>query len=482
MTADVVVCGTGFSGMVAAVRAAELGAKVIVLEKMSEEGLGGSSRLAGVIFAVREEGGGTAREDEVFALSVEYHRHACNEKVLRTFLRNSGSTLDWLVSQGVEIEDSPIPGTEAYLYKKKGGSDFERGGASGIRSLYARGREYGVQFLFETPVKELVMKDGKVSGVLATNAKKETIAINAPVVIVATGGFGSNKDFFEKYTQWNYGNLRDNGLAGRDGDGLNMGLSAGAALHLPSAVNFCNPTMRGEIEESLPHTITCLQQPCVWVNSKAARFVNEDTVRDWTKNGNAVGLESKTFSVIDTAFLESIKTKGTWNGATGLPVKEVIPGTPIPNVYEMTEMDKKLNEKDPVAWKADTIEELATKMGLDPKALAATIKSYNDACAAGVDPLGKPAQYLLPVSKPPYYGFRMLLAFFNTCGGLKVDKQMGVVAKTGDAIPGLYAAGCDAGAAFGYYYDYSIAPGAMQGWCSTSGRLAGEAAVKFVKG
>jgi len=465
--------------MAAAVRAGELGAKVIVLEKLPESAVGGTSAYAtglmGVVSSLSKALGTTTTVDEVFLKTAEYHRYSCNSPVTRRFLENSGPTIDWLLSQGVEFAPGR-PGGITFAYA--GGDETGRGGVgTGIRKLYEKGKGYGVEFLFETPVEELVVEEGKVTGAIATAPNGDRIAINAPVVILATGGFASSKELFDKYTEFTYENLKDQGLAGRDGDGIALAESAGAALHLPSAVNFCNPSMRGEIEESVPHSVTCNQQPCVWVNQKGARFVNEDTIRDWTKNGNAIALETKTFSIIDTAFLEHVKTNGVWNGATGMPVEVLTPGRPMPDVYELTEMDKKLSEADPVAWKADTIEDLATAMGLDPEALAETIATYNEACAAGVDPLGKPAEYLLPVSTPPFYGFRMLLAFFNTCGGLKVDEYTRVIAKSGDPIPGLYAAGSDAGGVFGYYYDYSIAPGTMQGWCSTSGLLAAEDAV-----
>ena len=78
---------------------------------------------------------------------------------------------------------------------------------------------------------------------------------------------------------------------------------------------------------------------------------------------------------------------------------------------------------------------------------------------------------------PPFYGFRCLLAFYNTVGGLKVDEYARVIRNDFKPIPGLYAGGSDAGALFGPYYDVSCAPGSTQLWARVSGYWAADHAV-----
>jgi fumarate reductase flavoprotein subunit len=164
-----------------------------------------------------------------------------------------------------------------------------------------------------------------------------------------------------------------------------------------------------------------------------------------------------------------------WNGAR---LTDLQPGKPVPDLYE--KINEKLAEANPVAFKADSIEELARHMGLDPKALADTISVYNGYAASGQDlDFDKPAKWLLPLKQPPFYGFSVRLALHNTLGGLKVDEFTRVLAKAGRRpIPGLYACGSDAGGIWGHYYDWINAKGEMQGWCSTSGLMAAEDAVQ----
>jgi fumarate reductase flavoprotein subunit len=479
LTADIVVCGTGSAGMAAAVRAGELGAKVIVLEKLRESFVGGSSAMASALFAVgssiTKRQGVTTTVDEIYRKQMDYQRCASNARVLRRYLSRSGATVDWLISQGVEFMPTQPETPNTHDYASGNGVRSLGGVRRGVQTLYAKGRSYGVKFLFETPAAELVMKNGKVAGVIAAKENGDRIAIHAPVVIIATGGYASSKEMFEKFTVYNFDSLETYGLGGRTGDGINMALSAGAALHLPSAVNFGGLTLRRERGTSDVNLVCCRQQPLVWVNESARRFIDEGTITDLTPSSQAISQQQKVFIIADTGLFDRMKSQGVWNGVA---LTDLQLGRPVPDIYE--KINKKLAEPNPVAFKADSIEKLASLMGLDPKTLADTIATYNNYAATGQDlDFDKPAQWLLPLKQPPFYGFAVKQDFFNTIGGLKVDESARVVAKAdGRPIPGLYACGSDAGGVFGHYYDLCIAPGEMQGWCSTSGLMAAEDAVQ----
>jgi fumarate reductase flavoprotein subunit len=479
LTADIVVCGTGSSGMAAAVRAGELGAKVIVLEKLRESFVGGSSAMASMLFAVgssmTKRQSITTTVDDAYRKRMDYQRCASNARVVRRYLSRSGATVDWLMSQGVEFLPLPPDMANSHVYVNSSGG-WGSGVGRGLQTLYAKGRGYSVKFLFETPATELVMRNGKVAGVIATKGNGDRIAIHAPVVIIATGGYASSKEMFERFTVYSFDSLETYGLGGRTGDGINMALSAGAALHLPAAVNFAGPTLHREREASIVNAVCCKQQPLVWVNESARRFTDEGTVTDWTPSGQAISQQRKVFTIADTALFDRVKSQGVWNVAS--PRTGLQPGKPVPDIYE--KINQKLAEPNPLAFKADSIEELAGLMGLDPRALADTISVYNGYAAAGQDlDFDKPAQWLLPLKQPPFYGFSVKLFFYNTMGGLKVDELTRVLAKAdGEPIPGLYACGSDAGGIWGHYYDFILAPGDMQGWCSTSGLMAAEDAVQ----
>ncbi|MBR2834724.1 MAG: FAD-binding protein [Coriobacteriales bacterium] len=483
--ADIAVCGTGVSGMAAALSAAENGAKVIVVEKLTEEGVGGSSNGTSGLWGIDKSLVGTSERfmgvDEFFARAYEYQEYASSAAVTRKFLEESGDTFYWLRDDiGVEFLDFGMAG---YAHIYAGGDENMRNcGRGAIKTEYAVAKERGIEFIFEAPAKKVLIEDGKVVGLIAAEDPANAVQINCKAVIIATGGYTASRKVFNMFTHVNYDLIADAGVPGRDGDGILMGIDAGAALHLPSAVNYAAPTMRGEPEEGVPHTITCNQFPCIWVNEAGIRFTNEEKVQDWTKSGNALANEHQPFSIVDTAFFEHIMEDGLWSGATGIGTEALKVGVPKPNVYEECEMERKLNEDDPVAFKADTIEELAEKCGIDPVGLVETIERYNKACEEGKDPYGKSPEYLYPISKPPFYAFKMQILVMGTCGGIKIDDRMRALsAENNHVIPGLYVVGSDAGGFFGYYYDYALAPGSMNGWCVTSGRLAGADAAAYVQ-
>ena len=93
-------------------------------------------------------------------------------------------------------------------------------------------------------------------------------------------------------------------------------------------------------------------------------------------------------------------------------------------------------------FKADTLEELAKQMNIDPAALRSTVERYNELCAQGEDTdLGKKAELLLPVKNGPFYGVKNHIVLYSVLGGVKTNNNMQVLDAQGNPIAGLYAAG-----------------------------------------
>lgn len=471
---DMAVVGTGTSGLIAATRAAELGARVVVLEKLSEIAVGGCSRYTAgfAAFNAKDLKGveGTMTPDEYIGIQTEYHRNACNIDAVRLYAYNSGEATDWLTEQGVQFNvfgnvHQPVAPevTDAGLT-----------GPGMIDVLYTQAKNYDVDFRFETVAKGLITDGDTVNGVYAETDSGELLAIQAPKVVLATGGFGANGELFEKHTGVSYDVVEFYGPDGVPmGDGIEWALGLGASQHHPNAVSYANLKLADFPGEGAPENILfAKQQPLVWVNSRARRFVTEDlcTVADWTLNGESVSQQEKVFSIFDQAFLDRIATEGPWQGQLFTEIEE---GKAIPEAtdYANAVIDSGTYE----CYKADTLAELAEKAGLDASTLEETIAEYNEFCKAGVDGhFNKNKDHLVAVTTPPYYCFRNKLAFYNTLGGLKVDDSCQVLKMKGSQpITGLYAVGSDAGGAFGYYYNSSVTPGEMQGWCVTTGYVVG---------
>lgn len=130
--------------------------------------------------------------------------------------------------------------------------------------------------------------------------------------------------------------------------------------------------------------------------------------------------------------------------------------------------------------KADTLDELAEKTGINADHLKATFEMYNASCEKGEDEyLSKPADFLTAMEEGPYYAVIGRSSELCTLGGLKITTDMEVVSTQNEVIPGLYACGPDAcGSMFNrVYVSYE---GVTMGWAMTSGRLAGEGAAYCV--
>jgi hypothetical protein len=118
---------------------------------------------------------------------------------------------------------------------------------------------------------------------------------------------------------------------------------------------------------------------------------------------------------------------------------------------------------------ADTPEELARLIGVDPGGLAATIAAYNDACANGVDDgFGRRPDTLVPLAEAPYYAYSWAPLLIYTCGGPRRDERARVLDTTGSPIPGLYCAG-----EISSTYSWGMVGGMMIGDALAFGRIAG---------
>jgi fumarate reductase flavoprotein subunit len=160
--------------------------------------------------------------------------------------------------------------------------------------------------------------------------------------------------------------------------------------------------------------------------------------------------------------------------------KQTIPGTPLTSVdsnWTTTVIDEMVAAGR--ITKAPTLEDLGRALGVDPAGLGATISRYNAGALDGHDPdFLKEPQFLDPVGKPPYYGCVLQLGILAlTSAGLAIDPEARVLNRTGDPVPGLFAAGECAGGVLGDAY---VGSGNSIAACLVFGRLAGRNAARDV--
>jgi fumarate reductase flavoprotein subunit len=131
---------------------------------------------------------------------------------------------------------------------------------------------------------------------------------------------------------------------------------------------------------------------------------------------------------------------------------------------------------------ADSLEELAGKIKVNPDALKRTVDEYNIACETGRDEVfNKKARYLRPIKQPRFYASKQVSAPPQNWEGIRVNYKTEVLTEDYDVIPGLYAAGTDA--MCNIYTDIYpiILPGTAFGFCINSGRMAAESALEYIK-
>jgi fumarate reductase flavoprotein subunit len=472
---DIVVIGSGATGMAAALTAAEGRAKVMLFEK--QRSFGGTSNFFEGTFAVesdmQRERYITYSRDEAFKNMMEYCHWRANARLVRAFVNESAATITWLQKQGVVFTDATAlsPGGYRTYHTIKGL------GEALIKALVLKAKEKGVDIRLATPVTKILREGKTITGVIVEEDGNE-IQVNCRAVIIGSGGYANNKDWIKKYTGLDLGiNILALGNTGKTGDGIRMAWEVGAdeegtgLLELlrigPVGPDFVPKGMLG-----FP-----VRQPDLWVGPDGRRFIDEGQTFFDSSIGNASirYKEGYTFSIFDDSAIRRLSDTGIDKNIAS----DYSPGS------KAVGYDKELKaglEKGPDdIFMADSIEELAQKIKVDPAVLKATIEEYNSFCAKNHDELFvKNPEYLRPVTGPRYYAIKARTVFLGTQGGIKVNHNLEVVDKKGNVIPGLYAGGFDAGGIWGDSYPINVGPGASSGFALNSGRIAARNALLYI--
>lgn len=467
MNTDIVVIGQGAAGTAAAFAAAELGAKVIGLEKKGI--VGGTGNFSEGIFAVESSmqraWNYNLTKDEVFQTIMRYGHWRSNARMVRAFVNKSADTIDWMKKHGVKFEKlfNNYPGGY-YTWHI-----YEGRGAGWINTLQKKGKEvYGMEVLLNTPAEKLLMKDGKVAGVIAKDKNGDTITINSKAVIIATGGFADNPEMMKKYTR--FPGTDGIAQAGKNGVGIQMAWSAGGGKEGLEVQQSYRPGPRAV--STTNHVSATAKQPHLWLTPKGDRFCDETIMLDWPSAGNALErIGGQMWVVYDQKNLDDmVKNKGIDLGV----------GVMVPVATKLTKFHDEWDAAHKAGWayKANTLEELAKLTGMDPKRLQATVDEYNKSCDIRHDEMfAKKPEYLKPVKTGPFYAIKSVASSLGTLGGIKANDRFQVVSDKEDPIPHLYAAGSDVGGMYGDSYDLLMA-GSTIGFAVNSGRIAAESAVK----
>jgi len=472
---DVIVIGSGATGLSAALTAAEGGARVMVFEK--QRALGGTSNFFHGTFAVesqmQRERYITYSRDEAFKNIMEYSHWRANPRLVRAIVNESSSTITWLQKQGVVFLDATInmPDVPRTYHVIKGD------GEAVIKTLAVRAKEEGVEIKLAVPVKRILKQGEKISGVIVEEDGEE-VQVGAKVVMIASGGYANNKEWIKKYTGYDLGiNIIPIGNVDKMGDGIRMAWEVGAAEEGMGVLHMLRigPVIAA-IEKMSSMELPALQ-PDLWVDPQGERFCDEGIAFFDTSLGNinARYKEGYTFSIFDDSILQRLRENGMMRSTS---LKNP-PGT-WPADYDQS-LKYALEKGSGEVFSADSISELALKIGVNPEVLKATVDEYNSFCQKGHDDLfAKNPKYLWPLKGKTFYAMKAHTAFMGTLGGIKINHKIEVIDKKGKAIAGLYAGGMDVAGMWGDSYSMDYSSGASSALAMNSGRIAGRNALIYI--
>ena len=231
ITVDVAVIGAGGAGLSAAVEAANLGAKVVVVEKMGMPG-GNTIRAAGGLNAAGtalQQAKGTKDSVEIAYFDTMKGGHWKNDpELVRTLVSGAAGSVEWLLALGGDLRDVGLMAgaSQPRTHRPTGGALV---GPEVVKTLYNAAKARQIDMRMNTQATKILMKDGKVTGIQVTNKKDGTYTIHAKAVVDAAGGFGANNDLVSKYVPRLKGFATTN-HPGATGDGLVLAEKAGAQL------------------------------------------------------------------------------------------------------------------------------------------------------------------------------------------------------------------------------------------------------------
>lgn len=495
LEADVIIVGGGASGITAAVAAAEKNASVILVEKGSTTG--GAANMGMGFFAVESKYQKAQLVDftkeDAFNLLMNYTHWRVDARLVRKYIEQSSSTIDWIETMGVEFLGSFKyfeKSTQTWHVVKSAGSNApaERAASNMFRALTERAEELGVNIMYQTKVSKILTEEGYVTGVELVGADGEKKVAESNAVIVATGGFGDNPKMIHDYLDYEWGkDLHSFRIPGVQGEGLKMLWEVGAGKTAPvMELTFTTPGVT-DVFKTISET---MRQPNLMVNLDGHRFINEEIMNNTVFTGNAVALqrEKAAFTIIDDSILETYKKTGLDYVTVHHNIKTVdkwdkeihayLTGEAIESsgLSELHNEDQKTQMN---VFEADSLEELCEKTGIDFKNLKETIEIYNEGCTSSDTMFFKKAKYMKPLKGKKYYAARHFPAGYGSLGGVKTNDMMEVLNDQGIKIPGLYSCGTDACNIFGDSYCF-LMPGNTMGFAINSGRMAGYNAVDYM--
>ena len=449
---DVIVAGSGFAGFAAAAEAAARGGRVLVVDKRPV--YGGNSIISGGGYCAwtdkldlrRRLNRGEDSAQLHFEDTMKGGDYYNNPALVRILVDESPNALAWMMDEGgLELRPmlNRIGGHSAY--RSHVSSDGK--GKSFVQALKRIAGRNGAALRLESEVTWIWRRgwEGPVLGIQIKTGDRFLNMKARRAVVLASGGFSRDvamrmsldPSLGPEYTTTNH--------PGATGEMIRYARAVGAdALHLAFIQLY--PTAepnRGVLDAWALYPSRAPSNGAVFVDREGRRFVSEMERRD----------------VVSRAEIQ----------LGGKPAYTIFNQPMVPMMTTPEQIERGIARKR--LWRADTVEELAERMGLPPGTLAETIAKHNRFLAGGKDTdFNKPITgQMIPLAEGPFYGVAQWPSIHHTMGGLRIDTQARVIDIWGDPIPRLYAAGEVAGGIHGA----NRLGGNASADCVVFGRIAG---------
>lgn len=498
--ADVVVVGHGYAGLNACRYLASQKINVILIESQSEDRYMAMGNEAGTPNAKALLDRGVPAIDPI-----EYYNnwmlnssYQANPELIMKFCQNSGTNMDEYLSVLSEEDLSQMttafyPPTDnqmdhigAYKFWPSTCSFYSQ--ECNQTYIHKKNREKaiadGAKFLFSMEAQQLITDGGAVIGLVATNADGEYVKFNCKAVVLATGGFGANKEMQEDLLKDLGGCLTPDEsfavLMDSDGRGIQMGYWAGGKVDSMGIA-----TMNGKhYHPGYPQGL--------WLDAYGKRYCNEYWGPIEFRGRPALQMNRDAFyAIYDSRLPEYLAYSVPSHGSTYASeeniesIKEELAAAVAAKAEGVEGHDLSATY---TRYAADTIDELLDLVCQDEKVKAnikTSIERYNQLCAKKQDDdFGREGELMFPIEQGPFYcdvkpsdiGWMMC-----TCGGLVINAEQQVLDSYYKPISGLFASGNCTSGRFGTEY-FTPTPGVSLGIAITLGRECGKSVEKFLNG
>ena len=402
---DIVVVGMGGAGMCAALAAKEAGVeKIVILEKNAMEGgntIFSSSGMNASETTYQKEQGIEDSTDLFIQETISGGHNWNNVELVTQMCEGSAAAIDWLAAHGLVLDNITTTGGMSVprCHRPTDGSAV---GATYVPVIAQAVVDAGVEVVYNCRATELTLDEsGAVTGVKA----EDGTVYAAKAVILASGGFGSNKEMVKMYRP-DLQTFVSTNAASITGDGMVMAQKAGANLIQMSQIQI-HPTVFADgslVAEGVRGGGGIL------VNVEGDRFTNEMGTRDVVSAAELEQTDGKIWVLYDQTVYDNNKACAK---------------------YESKEM----------SVKADSLAELADMLGVPADELQATVDTYNASVAGAEDPFGRTTGFVAALETAPFYAIAVYPGIHHCMGGIYVDGDSQALTIEGDKIAGLYAAG-----------------------------------------